>query len=160
MRHLALSIAAFALVGLVASTVALGREPAPKPKLTATPSSAFPDRTYVLQLPPGAATRDISLTENDGPVLHLAISARGSRASGTYVVTYRSVLPPQTEAVVRATIPGYAAATSSYTTPAIESTASKSVERWVDSRYVTIFALVAVLALMTARLLARSDHRY
>jgi hypothetical protein len=160
MRHLALSIAAFALVGLVAPTGALGREPAPKPKLTATRSSAFPDRTYVLRLPPGAATRDLSLTENGGPVVGLAVSAHGGRASGTYLVTYRSVLPPQTEAVVRATIPGFASATSSYTTPAIEFTASKSVERWVDSRYVTIFALVAVLALMTARLLTGSDHRY
>ena len=54
MRYLALSITAFVLSGLVAPTLAVGQQPTPKPKLTATPGSGFPDRTYLFRLPRGA----------------------------------------------------------------------------------------------------------
>ena len=161
MRYLAVSIAAFGLSGLVAPTLALGQQPTPKPKLTATPGSVFPDRTYMLQLPPRAAMPKPFLTENGSPVSNLAISAPGGSASGTYVISYRSLLPPQVKAVVSATITGFPAATTTYTTPAIDFTASENFERrWMDSPYVTIFVMVAVLALMAFALLTRFKHRY
>lgn len=161
MRYLAVTIAAFVLSGLVAPTIALGQQPTPKPKLTATPGSVFPDRTYMLRLPPRTAMPKLVLTENGSPVSSLAISAPGGNASGTYVISYRSVLPPQVEAVVSATITGFPAATTTYTTPALEDTASENVERrWMDSRYVTIFVIVAVLGLMAFALLTRFKHRY
>ncbi|TML73512.1 MAG: hypothetical protein E6G11_02970 [Actinobacteria bacterium] len=161
MRYLAVSIAAFVLSGLVAPTLALGQQPTPKPKLTAMPGSVFPDRTYMLQLPPRAAMPKPFLTENGSPVLSLAISAPGGSASGTYVISYRSLLPPQVKAVVSATITGFPAATTTYTTPAIDFTASENFERrWMDSPYVTIFVIVAVLALMAFALLTRFKHRY
>jgi hypothetical protein len=161
MRYLAVSISAFVLSGLVAPTFALGQQPTPKPKLTATPGSVFPDRTYILQLPPRAAMTELLLTENGSPVSNLAISAPGGSANGTYVVSYRSLLPPQVKAVVSATITGFAAATTTYTTPAIDFTASENFERrWMDSPYVTIFVIVAVLALMAFALLTRFKHRY
>ncbi len=161
MRYLAVSIAAFVLSGLVAPTLALGQQPTPKPKLTAMPGSVFPDRTYMLQLPPRAAMPKPFLTENGSPVLSLAISAPGGSASGTYVISYRSLLPPQVKAVVSATSTGFPAATTTYTTPAIDFTASENFERrWMDSPYVTIFVIVAVLALMAFALLTRFKHRY
>jgi hypothetical protein len=160
MRYLALSIAAFVLTGLVAPTLALGQQPTPKPKLTATPGSVFPDRTYILQLPLRSARTKPIVTENGGPVVSLAISAPGGSASGTYLISYRSVLPPQFKAVVSATITGFPAATTTYTTPALDDIVSENVERrWMDSPYVTIFVIVAVLALMAFALLARFKHR-
>jgi hypothetical protein len=158
MRYVAVSIAACVLSGLVAPTFALGQQPTPKPKLTATPGSVFPDRTYMLQLPPRAAMPKPFLTENGSPVSNLAISAPGGSESGTYVISYRSLLPPQVKAVVSASITGIPAATATYTTPAIDFTASENVKRrWMDSPYVTIF--VAVLALMAFALLTRLKHR-
>ena len=160
MRYVAVSIAAFVLSGLVAPTFALGQQPTPKPKLTATPGSVFPDRTYMLQLPPRAGMPKPFLTENGSPVSNLAISAPGGSESGTYVISYRSLLPPQVKAVVSASITGIPAATATYTTPAIDFTASENVKRrWMDSPYVTIFVIVAVLALMAFALLTRLKHR-
>ena len=124
-------------------------------------ASVFPDRTYMLQLPPRAAMPKPFLTENGSPVSSLAISAPGGSASGTYVISYRSLLPPQVKAVVSATITGFPAATTTYTTPAIDFTASENFERrWMDSPYVTIFVIVAVLALVAFALLTRFKHRY
>ncbi len=161
MRYLALSIAAFVLSGLVAPALALGQQPTPKPKLTAAPGSVFPDRTYMLQLPPRAALPKPALTENGIPVSNLAISAPGGSASGTYVVSYRSLLPPQVKAVVSATITGFPSATTTYATPALNVKASENFEwPWMDSQHVTIFAIVAVLAVMTFALLTRFDHRH
>jgi hypothetical protein len=160
MRYLAVSVAVFVPGGLVAPTIAPGQQPTHKPKLTATPESVFPDRTYMLQLPPGAARPKLVLTENGGPVMGLAISAPGGSVSGTYAISYRSVLPPQVKAVVSATITGFPAATTTYTTPALDDTASENLERrWVDSPYVTIVVIVAVLALMALALRTRPKHR-
>jgi hypothetical protein len=148
---------------LDAPTLALGQQPTPMPKLTATTGSVFPDRTYMLQLPRRAATPKPFLTENGSPVLNLAISARGGSASGMYVISYRSLLPPQVKAVVRATITGFPAATTTYTTPALSLTASENFERgWMDSRYVTILAIVAIVAVLVLTVFAlrtRFEHR-
>ena len=160
MRYLAVGIAAFVLSGLVAPSLALGQQPTPKPTLTATPGSVFPDRTYILELPVRSARPKLLLTENGGPVVGLAISAAGGSASGTYVVRYRSVLPPQRKAVVRAMITGFPAATTTYTTPALDDIASENSERrWMDSQYLTILVIVAIFGLMTLALLTRLKYR-
>jgi hypothetical protein len=97
------------------------------------------------------------VTENGAAVNGLAISAPGTSASGaTYVISYQSLLPPQVKAVVSATITGFPAATTTYTTPALSFTPRETFERqWVESPYLTIFVIVAVLALMAFALLAR-----
>jgi hypothetical protein len=139
--------AAFALSVPDALTHALGQQPTPTPKLTATHGSVFPDRTYVLQLSPRAAMPKPFLTENGMPVSNLAISTPGGSASGTYVISYRSLLPPEVKAVVSATITGFPAATTIYTTPALNVTASEDFQwRWKDSQYVTVFALITLMA--------------
>jgi hypothetical protein len=160
-RYMAVSIAAFVVSGLVAPSLALGQQPTPKPKLTATPGSVFPDRTYMLQLPPRVAMPNPILTENGIPVSGLAISAPGGSVSGTYLISYRSLLRPQVKAVVRATIAGFPVATTTYATPALNVKASENFEwPWMDSQHVTIFAIVAVLALMGFALLTRFNHRH
>ena len=161
MRYMAVSIAAFVVSGLVAPSLALGQQPTPKPKLTATPGSVFPDRTYMLQLPPRAAMPNPFLTENGIPVSGLTISAPGGSVSGTYLISYRSLLRPQVKAVVRATITGFPVATTIYATPALNVKAGENFEwPWMDSQHVTIFAIVAVLALMGFALLSRFNHRH
>jgi hypothetical protein len=145
--------------GLVAPTLALGQQPMRKPKLTPTPGSVFPDRTYTLQLPSRAAMLKAFLTENSMPVSNLAISPPGGSASGTYVISYRSLLPPRVKAVVEARIRGFPAATTTYTTPALNLTASDIQRRSRDSRYVTTVVIVAILALMALAVLGRSKHR-
>ena len=100
------------------------------------------------------------LTENGRPVSNLAISAPVGSASGTHVISYRSLLPPQDTAVVSATIMGFPAATTTYTTPALNVSASENLKRrWMDSPYVTIVVIVSVLALMGFALLTRFKHR-
>ena len=161
MRYMAVSIAAFVVSGLVAPSLALGQQPTPKPKLTATPGSVFPDRTYMLQLPPRVAMPNPILTENGIPVSGLTISAPGGSVSGTYLISYRSLLRPQVKAVVRATIAGFPVATTTYATPALNVKASENFEwPWMDSQHGTIFAIVAVLALMGFALLTRFNHRH
>ena len=49
-------------------------------------------------------------------------TAIGQQLSNEYVVSYRSVLPPNVKAIVRAVSPGLAPATVSYTTPPIDFT--------------------------------------
>ena len=133
-----IAVGALVLSGLVTPTLALGQQPTTKPKLTATPGPVFPDRTYLLQLPPRAALPTPVLTENGSPVMMLAVSAPEGSASGRYVISYRSLLPPQVKVVVSAKITGFPAATTTYTTPALDITGSENVERrWMDSRYVT-----------------------
>jgi hypothetical protein len=158
MRYLAVTIA-FVFSGLVAPTTpALGQQPTPKPRLTSKPGSLFPDRTYILELPPHAAMPKPVVTENGSPVFNLAISAAGGSASGTYVISYRSLLPPQVKAVVSATIVGFPAATATYTTPALNLESQNFERRWTDSQYVTIFVTVALLALMALALVSRSKR--
>jgi hypothetical protein len=74
-------------------------------------------------------------------------------------ISYRSLLPPRVKAVVKATITGFPAATTTYTTPALNLTASDFQRGSRDSRHVTIFVIVAILALMAFALLGRLKHR-
>jgi len=88
----------------------------------------------------------------------------GAQLSNEYTLTYRSVLPPQREAVVEARVAGYAPARATYTTPVIDFTARGTFERsWVDnvitSPYLMIFVIVAVLALIAFAILTAFDVR-
>jgi hypothetical protein len=154
-----IAVVALVLSGLLTPTLALGRQPTTKPKLTVTPGSVFPDRTYMLQLPPHSAMPKPVLTENGSPVSNLAISAAGGSASGTYVISYRSLLPPQVKAVVNATTTGFPAATATYTTPALNLESQNFERRRTDSQYVTIFVSVALVALMAFALVTRLKLR-
>jgi Flp pilus assembly protein TadB len=89
----------------------------------------------------------------------------GSRLSSEYLVSYRSLLPPQVKASVRAAVAGLpAVATASYTTPALDLTARGTFERnWVDdaiiSPWLMIFVVVSVPALLAFALLTVVDLR-
>ena len=87
-----------------------------------------------------------------------------SRLSSEFVITYRSLLPPEREAVVRATVVGFAPASATYTTPALDLTARGTFERdWIDdvivSPYLMVFIIVSVLALIAFAILTALDVR-
>jgi hypothetical protein len=89
----------------------------------------------------------------------------GSRLSSEYLVSYRSLLPPQVKASVRASVAGLpVAATASYTTPALDLSARGTFERsWSDevivSPWLMVFIVVSVLALLAFALLTVVDLR-
>ena len=88
----------------------------------------------------------------------------GQQLSSEYEVTYRSVLPPQREATVVARVAGYAPASATYTTPALDLTARGTFERnWIDevivSPWLMVFILVATLALIAFAILTAVDVR-
>jgi tight adherence protein B len=89
------------------------------------------------------------------------ISARLSRE---YLVSYRSLLPPQNKAVVKVAITGFPTATARYTTPALDFSDSGTFDRsWLDkvivSPYLMIFVIVSILALIAFALLTAFDVR-
>jgi tight adherence protein B len=88
----------------------------------------------------------------------------GTRLSSEYLVTYRSLLTPEVKASVRVAVAGAGAATSTYTTPAIELTPGGTFERsWVDetivSPWLMIFVVVSVLALLVFAVFTGLDVR-
>lgn len=87
-----------------------------------------------------------------------------ARISSEYVLTYRSLLPPEREAVVEATVAGYAPARATYTTPAVDFTARGTFERdWLDSVIISpwlmVFIIVAVVALIAFAIITALDVR-
>jgi Flp pilus assembly protein TadB len=89
----------------------------------------------------------------------------GTRLSSEYLITYRSLLNPQVRANVRVAVAGApGAATSTYTTPAINLTPGGTFDRsWVDeaiiSPWLMIFVVVSVLALLVFAVLTGLDLR-
>ncbi|HSI97572.1 MAG TPA: type II secretion system F family protein, partial [Gaiellaceae bacterium] len=89
----------------------------------------------------------------------------GARLSSEYVLTYRSLLPPEVEAKVQVAVAGLAApATASYTTPALDVSPRGTFEReWIDevivSPWLFVFVLVAILALLAFAVLTALDVR-
>lgn len=88
----------------------------------------------------------------------------GQQLSNEYVITYRSLLPANTKATVRATSPGLPVATASYVTPALDFAPQGTFEtNWVDrtitSPWLMIFVVVAVLALVAFALFSAIDVR-
>ncbi len=88
----------------------------------------------------------------------------GQQLSNEYVVSYRSLLPPDVKATVRAVAPGLAPATATYTTPALDFAPQGTFERsWIDetitSPWLMIFVVVAVLALVAFAIFSAIDVR-
>jgi tight adherence protein B len=103
--------------------------------------------------------------EADNPAALEAIYTEiGQRLSNEYEVTYRSLLPPEREAVVVMEVKGYVPATATYTTPALDLQPRGTFERsWVDtvitSPWLMLFVAVAVLALLAFAVLTVIDIR-
>lgn len=91
-------------------------------------------------------------------------TAIGQQLSNEYVVSYRSLLPPNVKAKVTAVSPGFAPASATYTTPALDFSPQGTFERsWVDdvitSPWLMIFVLVSVLALIAFAIFSAIDVR-
>lgn len=80
------AIASAAVAALVVPPLALAQVSAPK--LTESPSSGFPDRAYLLQLPKSRAVTaaEVNVTENGSPVAALAVAAPGASKSGAILL--------------------------------------------------------------------------
>ena len=88
----------------------------------------------------------------------------GQQISSEYEVTYRSLLPPQREAVVLVNVSGLAPASAKYTTPALDLAPQGTFEEtWSDeiitSPWLMIFVVVAVLALIAFAIFSAIDVR-
>ena len=88
----------------------------------------------------------------------------GQQLSSEYEITYRSLLPPERDAVVEARVAGYAPARATYTTPALDLSARGTFERdWIDdvivSPWLMVFIIVAVLALIAFAIITALDVR-
>ena len=91
-------------------------------------------------------------------------TAIGQQLSNEYVVSYRSLLPPNVKATVRAVAPGLAPATATYTTPPLDLEPQGTFERsWIDetitSPWLMIFVLVSILALVGFAIFSAIDVR-
>ena len=88
----------------------------------------------------------------------------GQQLSNEYEVTYRSVLPPEREATVKASVVGFTPATATYTTPALDVTPRGTFDRsWTDevivSPFLMVFIVIAVLALIGFAVLTIMEAR-
>ena len=88
----------------------------------------------------------------------------GQQLSNEYELTYRSLLPPQQKANVQVQVAGYAPASATYTTPALDLAPSGTFDRtWVDdvitSPWLMIFVVVSVLALIGFAIFSAIDVR-
>jgi tight adherence protein B len=96
--------------------------------------------------------------------LESIFSAIGQQLSNEYVLTYRSLLPPTVKAVVRVKAAAFAAATATYTTPALDLVEGGTFERsWIDevivSPWLMVFVIVAVIGLLVFAVFAAVDVR-
>ena len=85
-RLIGIAAASAAVAALVVPGLAFGQDAAPK--LSESPSSGFPDRAYLLQLPERRAltTAGVAVTENGGPVSGLAVVPPGGAATGALLL--------------------------------------------------------------------------
>ena len=91
-------------------------------------------------------------------------TAIGQQLSNEYVVTYRSLLPPNVKATVLAQSPGLPPARASYTTPALDfapkgTFEQNRVDRFITSPWLMIFVVVAILALVAFAIFSAIDVR-
>ena len=91
-------------------------------------------------------------------------TAIGQQLSNEYVVSYRSLLPPNVKAKVAAAAPGLGIATATYTTPALDlapqGTFDESfADSVITSPWLMIFVIVAVLALLAFAIFSAIDIR-
>jgi len=84
-RLVGIAAASAAIAALVLPGLASGQG---APKLTDSPSSAFPDRAYLLQLPERRAltAAGVTVTENGGPVSGLAVVPPGGATTGAILL--------------------------------------------------------------------------
>ena len=88
----------------------------------------------------------------------------GQQLSNEYEVSYRSLLPPQQKAAVQVKVAGYAPASATYVTPALDLAPAGTFESsWIDdvitSPWLMIFVVVAVLALVAFAIFSAIDVR-
>jgi tight adherence protein B len=91
-------------------------------------------------------------------------TAIGQQLSNEYVVSYRSLLPPNVKATVTAVSPGFAPASATYTTPPLDlSPRGTFEETFVDdvitSPWLMLFVVVSVLALLAFAIFTAIDVR-
>jgi tight adherence protein B len=111
-----------------------------------------------------AATNGTYVESATPEQLEPIFTAIGQQLSREYVVSYRSVLPPNVKATVRAVSPGLAPATTTYTTPPLDFTPQGTFETtWIDevitSPWLMIFVIVAILALVAFAIFSAIDVR-
>jgi tight adherence protein B len=106
-----------------------------------------------------------SYIEADNPAALAAIYTEiGQRLSSEYEITYRSLLPPQRQAVVLVKVAGLAPASAKYTTPALALEPQGTFEEsWADevitSPWLMIFVIVSILALVGFAIFSAIDVR-
>ena len=88
----------------------------------------------------------------------------GQQLSNEYVVSYRSLLPPNIKATVTAAAPGLAPATASYTTPPLDLSPKGTFDTSfaddvITSPWLMIFVVISVLALVGFALFSAIDVR-
>ena len=88
----------------------------------------------------------------------------GKRLSREYLVTYRSLLPPDTKANVSAAVTGAGTATASYTTPHIDfrergTFETSRTDKLITSPFLMVFIIVCILALLLFALFTVLDVR-
>ena len=88
MIRLARLVAGTLLLGLVAAMVAAAAQASPSATITETGHPKFPDRSYVLTLPPGvrASPGDVHVFENGEPVSDARIFPMGGEDAGDFAV--------------------------------------------------------------------------
>ena len=106
-----------------------------------------------------------SYIEADNPAALEAIYKEiGQQLSSEYEVTYRSLQPASSKTNVAVNVAGYAPASATYTTPAIDFAPQGTFEEdWIDqvitSPWLMIFVVVAVLALIGFAIFSAIDVR-
>jgi len=106
-----------------------------------------------------------SYVESSSPgALEAIFEEIGQQLSREYEVTYRSLLPPEREAVVKMTVAGFAPDTASYTTPTLDVEPRGTFDRsWTDeviiSPFLMVFIVVAVLALVGFAIMTALEAR-
>jgi len=96
--------------------------------------------------------------------LEAIYTALGSKLANEYIVTYRSLLPPERKANVKIDVTGFKPAVATYVTPKLDFSPQGTFNRsWFDqvivSPWLMIFVAVTILALLVFALLTAIDVR-
>ena len=91
-------------------------------------------------------------------------SAISAKLSSEYVVSYRSLLPPEREAVVLVSVAGFKPAKATYTTPTLDFAPQGTFDqgffdKTVTSPYLMVFVIVSVLGLLAFAVISALDVR-
>jgi tight adherence protein B len=91
-------------------------------------------------------------------------SAISAKLSSEYILSYRSLLRPQVDAVVKVSVKGFPTATAKYVTPPLNFAPQGTFDQgWIDkvieSPYLMVFVIVSVLALLGFAVISALDIR-